>query len=85
MLTWEFSMKDCKVHVGFKSHITVYYYSKMPLNCFKIPVLYLHATLLIALQLLYNSDVKREMCNRKSKYSFLHVIIHKYKITVILA
>lgn len=61
MLTWEFSMKDFKVRVGFKRHITVYYYSKMPLNCFKIPVLYLHATLLIALQLLYNSDGKREM------------------------
>lgn len=67
MLTWEFSMKDFKVRVGFKRHITVYYYSKMPLNCFKIPVLYLHATLLIALQLLYNSDGKREMCSRKSK------------------
>lgn len=57
----------------------------MPLNCFKIPVMYLHATLLIALQLLYNSDGKGEMCNRKSKYSFLHVIIHKQKTTVILA
>lgn len=85
MLTWQFSMKDRKVHVGFKRHITVYYYSKMPLNGFKIPVLYLHATLLIALQLLYNYDGKREMCNRKSKYSFLHVIIHKHKTTVILA
>lgn len=85
MLTWEFSMKNCKVHVGFKRHIIVHYYSKMPLNCFKIPVLYLHATLLIALHLLYTSDGKREMCNRKSKYLFLHVIIHKYKITVILA
>lgn len=45
----------------------------------------LHATLLIALQLLYNSALeKRETCNRKAKNSFLHVIIHKYKITVML-
>lgn len=46
----------------------------------------LHATHLIALHILYISRLeKREKCNRKSENSFLHVMIHKYKITVMLA
>lgn len=43
----------------------------------------LHIALLIVLQLLCNYGLeKKQQCNRKSENSFLHIVIHKQKTTI---